>query len=139
MKDVIKRSREVIEKTLNHMGNTHPEGENDVIKVQHIPEIMMGYARIIENETPDIISREICDYIDLLYENGIGDYNLYMLQEELKEPETFRGAYVFEAATYILKNKELNNDKEYTIKEIKDIFNKAFEGKEITKEAEMDL
>lgn len=120
------------------MGNTHPEGENDVIKVQHIPEIMMGYAKILKNE-PDITSSEICDYIDLLYENGRGDYNLYMLQDELKEPETFRGAYVFEAATYILKNQELDDDKKYTVKEIKDIFNKAFEGKEITKEAEMDL
>lgn len=138
MKDVVERSREKIMKTLNHMGNTHPEGENDVIKVQHIPEIMMGYAKILKNE-PDVTSREICDYIDLLYENGRGDYNLYMLQNELKEPETFRGVYVFEAATYILKNQELDDNKEYTVKEIKNIFNKAFEGKEITKEAEMDL
>ena len=120
------------------MGNTHPEAENDVIKVQHIPEIMMGYARIMENETPDINSYEVCDYIDLLYEND-RDYNLYMLRNELKEPETFRGVYVFEAATYILKQQELDDSKEYTVKEIKDIFEKAFEGKEKTMEAEMDL
>ena len=138
MKDVVERSREKIMKTLNHMGNTHPEGENDVIKVQHIPEIMMGYAKILKNE-PDVTSREICDYIDLLYENGRGDYNLYMLQNELKEPETFKGVYVFEAATYILKNQELDDNKEYTVKEIKNIFERAFEGKEITKEAELDI
>lgn len=138
MKDVVERRRWLIEKTLKHMGNTHPEAENDVIKGQHIPEIMMVYAKILKNE-PDVTSREICDYIDLLYENGRGDYNLYMLQNELKEPETFRGVYVFEAATYILKNQELDDNKEYTVKEIKNIFEKAFEGKEITKEAELDI
>lgn len=135
MKDVVERSRDKIEKIINHMENA---GENGTIKVENIPEIMLGYARILKNE-PDITSREICDYIELLYENGIGDYNLYMLQEELKEPETFRGAYVFEAATYILKNQELDDNKEYTVKEIKDIFERAFEGKEITKEAELDI
>lgn len=135
MKDIVERSRDKIEKIINHMENA---GENGTIKVENIPEIMLGYARILKNE-PDITSREICDYIDLLYENGIGDYNLYMLQDELKEPETFRGVYVFEAATYILKNQELDDNKEYTVKEIKDIFNKAFEGKEITKEAELDI
>lgn len=135
MKDVVERSRDKIEKIINHMENAE---ENGTIKVENIPEIMLGYARILKNE-PDITSREICDYIDLLYENGRGDYNLYMLQNELKEPETFRGVYVFEAATYILKNQELDDNKEYTIKEIKNIFNRAFEGKEITMEAEMDL
>ena len=135
MKDVVERSRDKIEKIINHMENA---GENGTIKVENIPEIMLGYARILKNE-PDITSREICDYIDLLYENGRGDYNLYMLQDELKEPETFRGVYVFEATTYILKNQELDDNKEYTVKEIKDIFERAFEGKEITKEAEMDL
>mgnify|MGYP000904418597 FL=1 len=135
MKDVVERSRDKIEKIINHMENA---GENGTIKVENIPEIMLGYARILKNE-PDVTSREICDYIDLLYENGRDDYSLYMLQNELKEPETFRGVYVFEAATYILKNQELDDNKEYTIKEIKNIFNKAFEGKEVTKEAELDI
>lgn len=137
MKDVVERSREKIMKTLNHMGNTHPEGENDVIKVQHIPEIMMGYAKILKNE-PDITSREICDYIDLLYEND-REYNLYMLKKEIEDPYMFREAYVFEAVTYILKNQDLDDNKEYTVKEIKNIFERAFEGKEITKEAELDI
>lgn len=135
MKDVVERSKEKIMKILNHMENT---GNNSTIEVKHIPEIMLGYARILKNE-PDVTSREICDYIDLLYENGIGDYNLYMLQDELKDPETFRGVYVFEAATYILKQQELDDNKEYNVKEIKDIFERAFERKEKTKEADIDL
>ena len=62
-----------------------------------------------------------------------------MLKKEIEDPYMFREAYVFEAATYILKQQELDDSKEYTVKKIKDIFEKAFEGKEITKEAEMDL
>ena len=40
---------------------------------------------------------------------------------------------------YILKQQELDDNKEYTVSEIKDIFNQAFEGKEVTKEAELDI
>lgn len=62
-----------------------------------------------------------------------------MLKKEIEDPYMFREAYVFEAATYILKQQELDDNKEYTLSEIKDIFNQAFEGKEVTKEAELDI
>lgn len=67
------------------------------------------------------------------------DIDKEKLKKELEDKYMFREAYVFEAATYILKNQELDDNKEYTVKEIKNIFDGAFEGKEITKEAEMDL
>lgn len=134
MKDVIKRSREIIEKTIDRM----EESCDPEIKGDKITGAMLPYVTTIEDTTSTITPQQICDYIDLLYEND-REYNLYMLKKEIEDPYMFREAYVFEAATYILKNQELDDDKKYTVKEIKDIFNKAFEGKEKTMEAEMDL
>ena len=48
MKDVVERSRDKIEKIINHMENA---GENGTIKVENIPEIMLGYARILKKRT----------------------------------------------------------------------------------------
>lgn len=138
MKDVIKRSRELIETTIDRMEEScDPEIKNG-IKGDKITGAMLPYVTTMEDITSTITPQQICDYIDLLYEND-REYNLYMLKKEIEDPYMFREAYVFEAATYILKNQELNNDKEYTVREIKDIFERAFEEKEVTKEAEMDL
>lgn len=138
MKDVVERSREIIETTLNRMEESGNNTINAGIKRENIPDVMLSYVTTIEDVTSDITPQQICDYIDLLYEND-REYNLNMLKKEIEDPYMFREAYVFEATTYILKNQELDDNKEYTIKEIKDIFEKAFEGKELTKEAEMDL
>ena len=108
------------------------------IKGEKITGAMLPYITTIEDTTSDITTQQICDYIDLLYEND-REYNLHMLKKEIEDPYMFREAYVFEAATYILKNQELDDDKKYTVKEIKEIFERAFEGKEKTMEAEMDL
>lgn len=138
MKDVVERSREIIETTLNRMEESGNNTINGGIKKENIPDVMLSYVTTIEDVTSDITPQQICDYIDLLYEND-REYNLNMLKKEIEDPYMFREAYVFEAATYILKQQELDENKEYTIKEIKDIFEKAFEGKEKTMEAEMDL
>lgn len=138
MKDVIERSREMIETTINRMEEScDPEIKNG-IKGDKITGAMLPYVTTIEDTTSTITPQQICDYIDLLYEND-REYNLYMLKKEIEDSYMFREAYVFEAATYILKNQELDDNKEYTVKEIKDIFERAFEGKEITKEAELDI
>lgn len=138
MKDVIERSRELIETTINRMEESCDPEIKAGIKGDKITGAMLSYVTTIEDTTSTITPQQICDYIDLLYEND-REYNLYMLKKEIEDPYMFREAYVFEAATYILKNQELDDNKEYTVKEIKNIFNNAFEGKEITKEAEMDL
>lgn len=138
MKDVVERSREIIETTLNRMDESCDPEIKDGIKGEKITGAMLSYVTTIEDVTSDITPQQICDYIDLLYEND-REYNLYMLKKEIEDPYMFREAYVFEAATYILKQKELDDNKEYTVKEIKDIFDGAFEGKEKTMEAEMDL
>lgn len=138
MKDVVERSREVIETTINRMEEScDPEIKNG-IKGDKITGAMLPYVTTIEDTTSTITHQQICDYIDLLYEND-REYNLYMLKKEIEDPYMFREAYVFEAATYILKNQELDDNKEYTVKEIKNIFERAFEEKEKTMEAEMDL
>lgn len=137
MKDVVERSREIIDTTLNRM----EKSDNDVkinVKGDNIPETMLSYVTTLEDSQYEIKPQEICDYIDLLYEND-REYNLYMLKNELEDKYMFREAYVYEATTYILKNQEINDNKEYTVKEIKDIFENAFEGKEKVMEAEMDL
>lgn len=137
MKDIVERSREIIDTTLNRM----EESNNDVkltVKGDNIPETMLSYVTTLEDSQYEIKPQEICDYIDLLYEND-RKYNLYMLKNELEDKYMFREAYVYEAATYILKNQEINDNKEYSVKEIKDIFENAFEGKEKVMEAEMDL
>ena len=137
MKDVVERSREIIDTTLNRM----EKSDNDVkitVKGDNIPETMLSYVTTLEDSQYEIKPQEICDYIDLLYEND-REYNLYMLKNELEDKYMFREAYVYEAATYILKNQEINDNKEYSVKEIKDIFENAFEGKEKVMEAEMDL
>lgn len=137
MKDVVERSREIIDITLNRM----VESDNDVkitVKGDNIPETMLSYITTLKDSQYEIKPQEICDYIDLLYEND-REYNLYMLKNELEDKYMFREAYVYEATTYILKNQEINDNKEYTVKEIKDIFENAFEGKEKVMEAEMDL
>ena len=138
MKDVIKRSRELIETTINRMGESCDPDIKYGIKGEKITGAMLPYITTIEDTTSDITTQQICDYIDLLYEND-REYNLHMLKKEIEDPYMFREAYVFEAATYILKNQELDDDKKYTVKEIKEIFERAFEGKEKTMEAEMDL
>lgn len=138
MKDIVERSREIIETTLNRMEESGNNTINGGIKRENIPDVMLSYVTTIEDVTSDINPQQICDYIDLLYEND-REYNLNMLKKEIEDPYMFREAYVFEATTYILKQQELDENKEYTIKEIKDIFEKTFEGKELTKEAEMDL
>lgn len=138
MKDVIKRSKELIETTLNRMEeSSDPEIKNE-IKGEKITGAMLSYVTTIEDTPLDIKPQQICDYIDLLYEND-REYNLHMLKKEIEDPYMFREAYVFEAATYILKQQELDDNKEYTVSEIKNIFNQAFEGKEVTKEAELDI
>lgn len=137
MKDVVERSREIIDTTLNRM----EKSDNDVkitVKGDNIPETMLSYVTTLEDSQYEIKPQEICDYIDLLYEND-REYNLYMLKNELEDKYMFREVYVYEATTYILKNQELDDNKEYTVKEIKNIFNRAFEGKEKVMEAEMDL
>lgn len=138
MKDVIKRSRELIETTINRMEESCDPEIKAGIKGDKITGAILPYVTTIEDTTSTITPQQICDYIDLLYEND-REYNLYMLKKEIEDPYMFREAYVFEAATYILKNQELDDNKEYTVKEIKDIFERAFEGKEITKEAELDI
>ena len=138
MKDVVERSREVIETTINRMEESCDPEIKAGIKGDKITGAMLPYVTTIEDTTSTITPQQICDYIDLLYEND-REYNLDMLKKEIEDPYMFREAYVFEAATYILKNQELNNDKEYTVSEIKNIFERAFEGKEITKEAELDI
>lgn len=138
MKDVIERSRELIETTINRMEESCDPEIKAGIKGDKITGAMLSYVTTIEDTPLDIKPQQICDYIDLLYEND-REYNLYMLKKEIEDPYMFREAYVFEAATYILKNQELDDNKEYTVSEIKNIFEKAFEGKEIIKEAEMDL
>lgn len=138
MKDVIKRSRELIETTINRMEESCDPEIKAGIKGEKITGAMLPYVTTIEDTPLDTNPQQICDYIDLLYEND-REYNLYMLKKEIEDPYMFREAYVFEAATYILKNQELDDNKEYTVSEIKNIFDRAFEGKKITKEAEMDL
>lgn len=138
MKDVVERSRELIETTINRMEESCDPEIKAGIKGDKITGAMLPYVTTIEDTTSTITPQQICDYIDLLYEND-REYNLYMLKKEIEDPYMFREAYVFEAATYILKNQELDDNKEYTVSEIKNIFEKAFEGKEIIKEAEMDL
>lgn len=138
MKDVVERSREIIETTLNRMEESGNNTINGCIKKENIPDVMLSYVTTIGDVTSDITPQQICDYIDLLYEND-REYNLNMLKKEIEDPYMFREAYVFEAATYILKQQELNENKEYTVSEIKNIFEKAFDGKEKTMEAEMDL
>lgn len=138
MKDVVERSREIIETTLNRMDESCDPEIKDGIKGEKITGAMLSYVTTIEDTPLDITPQQICDYIDMLYEND-REYNLYMLKKEIEDPYMFREAYVFEAATYILKQQGLDDNKEYTVKEIKDIFDRAFEGKEITKEAGMDL
>ena len=138
MKDVVKRSRKIIETTIDRMGESCDPDIKYGIKGEKITGAMLPYITTIEDTKSDITPQQICDYIDLLYEND-REYNLYMLKKEIEDPYMFREAYVFEAATYILKNQELDDNKEYTVKEIKNIFERAFEGKEKTKEAEMDL
>ena len=138
MKDVIKRSKELIETTLNRMEESCDPEIKSGIKEEKITGAMLPYVTTIEDTTSTITPQQICDYIDLLYEND-REYNLYMLKKEIEDSYMFREAYVFEVATYILKNQELDDDKEYNVKEIKDIFERAFEGKEKTKEAEIDL
>lgn len=138
MKDVVERSREIIETTLNRMDESCDPEIKDGIKGEKITGAMLSYVTTIEDTPLDITPQQICDYIDLLYEND-REYNLYMLKKEIEDPYMFREAYVFEAATYILKNQELDDNKEYTVSEIKNIFEKAFEGKEVTKEAELDI
>lgn len=138
MKDVIERSREIIETTLNRMEESGNNTISGGIKRENIPDVMLSYVTTIEDVTSDITPQQICDYIDLLYEND-REYNLNMLKKEIEDPYMFKEAYVFEAATYILKQQELNENKEHTVREIKNIFEKAFEGKEKTMEAEMDL
>lgn len=138
MKDVIKRSKELIETTLNRMEEScDPEIKAGIIGDKITGE-MLPYVTTIEDTTSTITPQQICDYIDLLYEND-REYNLYMLKKEIEDPYMFREAYVFEAATYILKQQGLDDNKEYTVSEIKDIFENAFEGKEKVMEAEMDL
>lgn len=138
MKDVVERSREIIETTLNRMEESGNNTISGGIKRENIPDVMLSYVTTIEDVTSDITPQQICDYIDLLYEND-REYNLNMLKKEIEDPYMFREAYVFEAATYILKQQELDENKEYTVSEIKNIFEKAFEVKEKTMEAEMDL
>ena len=138
MKDVVERSREIIETTLNRMEESGNNTISGGIKKENIPDVVLSYVTTIEDVTSDITPQQICDYIDLLYEND-REYNLNMLKKEIEDPYMFREAYVFETATYILKNQELDENKEYTVSEIKNIFEKAFEGKEKTMEAEMDL
>lgn len=138
MKDVVERSREIIETTLNRMEESGNNTINGGIKRENIPDVMLSYVTTIGDVTSDITPQQICDYIDLLYEND-REYNLNMLKKEIEDPYMFREAYVFEAATYILKQQELDENKEYTVSEIKNIFERAFEGKEKTREAEMDL
>lgn len=138
MKDVIKRSKELIETTINRMKESCDPEIKAGIKGDKITGAMLPYVTTIEDTTSTITPQQICDYIDLLYEND-REYNLYMLKKEIEDSYMFREAYVFEAATYILKNQELDDNKEYTVSEIKNIFNQAFEGKEVTKEAELDI
>ncbi len=138
MKDVVERSRKIIETTLNRMEESSDPEIKAGIKGEKITGAMLSYITTIEDTPLDITPKQICDYIDMLYEND-REYNLYMLKKEIEDPYMFREAYVFEAATYILKQKELDDNKEYTVSEIKDIFDRAFEGKEITKEAELDI
>ena len=138
MKDIVERSRELIETTINRMEESCDPEIKAGIKGDKITGAMLPYVTTIEDVTSDITPQQICDYIDLLYEND-REYNLNMLKKEIEDPYMFREAYVFEAATYILKQQELNENKEHTVREIKNIFEKAFEGKEKTMEAEMDL
>lgn len=138
MKDIVERSMGIIETTLNRMEESSDPEIKDGIKGEKITGAMLSYVTTIEDTPLDITPQQICDYIDLLYEND-REYNLYMLKKEIEDPYMFREAYVFEAATYILKNQELDDNKEYTVKEIKDIFDGAFEGKEKTKETGLDI
>lgn len=139
MNDIINRSRQLVEKTIDHMiGANPPEQNGYILKGEHIPDIMYGYASNLKNETSDMTSNDVYDYIELLYYNN-RDYSLNMLQDELKEPNVFRGAYVCEAVDYILKNQKIDYEGEYNLNEIKKIFEKEFEGNKITKENNLDL
>lgn len=138
MKDIVERSRELIETTINRMEESCDPEIKAGIKGDKITGAMLPYVTTIEDTTSTITPQQICDYIDLLYEND-REYNIHMLKKEIEDPYMFREAYVFEAATYILKQQELDENKEYTVSEIKNIFEKAFDGKEKTMEAEMDL
>ena len=139
MNDIINRSRQLVEKTIDHMISANPPEQNGyILKGEHIPDIMYGYASNLKNETSDMTSNDVYDYIELLYYNN-RDYSLNMLQDELKEPNVFRGAYVCEAVDYILKNQKIDYEEEYNLNEIKKIFEKEFEGNKITKENNLDL
>ena len=139
MNDIINRSRQLVEKTIDHMiGANPPEQNGYILKGEHIPDIMYGYASNLKNETSDMTSNDVYDYIELLYYNN-KDYSLNMLQDELKEQNVFRGAYVCEAVDYILKNQKIDYEGEYNLNEIKKIFEKEFEGNKITKENNLDL
>lgn len=139
MNNIINRSRQLVEKTIDHMiGANPPEQNGYILKGEHIPDIMYGYASNLKNETSDMTSNDVYDYIELLYYNN-RDYSLNMLQDELKEPNVFRGAYVCEAVDYILKNQKIDYEGEYNLNEIKKIFEKEFEGNKITKENNLDL
>lgn len=139
MNDIINRSRQLVEKTIDHMiGANPPEQNGYILKGEHIPDIMYGYASNLKNETSDMTSNDVYDYIELLYYNN-RDYSLNMLQDELKEPNVFRGEYVCEAVDYILKNQKIDYEGEYNLNEIKKIFEKEFEGNKITKENNLDL
>lgn len=139
MNNIINRSRQLVEKTIDHMISANPPEQNGyILKGEHIPDIMYGYASNLKNETSDMTSNDVYDYIELLYYNN-RDYSLNMLQDELKEPNVFRGAYVCEAVDYILKNQKIDYEEEYNLNEIKKIFEKEFEGNKITKENNLDL
>ena len=125
MNDIINRSRQLVEKTIDHMiGANPPEQNGYILKGEHIPDIMYGYASNLKNETSDMTSNDVYDYIELLYYNN-RDYSLNMLQDELKEPNVFRGAYVCEAVDYILKNQKIDYEGEYNLNEIKKYLKKS--------------
>lgn len=79
MKDVVERSREVIETTINRMEESCDPEIKAGIKGDKITGAMLPYVTTIEDTTSTITPQQICDYIDLLYEND-REYNLYWLQ-----------------------------------------------------------
>lgn len=68
MKDVIKRSKELIETTLNRMEESCDPEIKSGIKEEKITGAMLPYVTTIEDTTSTITPQQICDYIDLLYE-----------------------------------------------------------------------
>lgn len=83
MKDVVERSREIIETTIDRMEESCDPDIKYGIKGEKITGAMLPYITTIEDTKSDITPQQICDYIDLLYEND-REYNLHMLKKKLK-------------------------------------------------------